>query len=106
MPEPDIPHLAWPPRFDPRSGSALVDQSSLEQIRENVGVVLSARRASVIDVAGMGIGDQAFREGGVDLNELLTALQQWEPRAITAMTAGEIAERAQEVGITVSGGVA
>jgi hypothetical protein len=101
MPEPDMPRLAWPPRFDPVSGSALVDQGSPEEIQQCVGVVCVARPGRVIEVPAMGIHDQAFRQGGVDLAELESAVATWEPRAPTTMTASEIVEAAQSVGINI-----
>jgi hypothetical protein len=101
MLEPDTPRLAWPPRFDPVNGSALVDQGSPEEIQQCVGVVCVARPGSVIEVPAMGIPDQAFRQGGVDLAELESAVAQWESRASTTMTASEIVESAQSVGIDV-----
>jgi hypothetical protein len=103
MPEPDTPRIAWPPRFDSVVGSALVDQGSPEDIVQCIGVVVTTRRGALIDVPAMGVRDQAFLQGGADTGELLDAVENWEPRAATTMTASEIVDAAQSVGILTGG---
>jgi phage baseplate assembly protein W len=89
--------------FNPTTGYGVVDQGSLEEIRECVGVVLSTRTGSLIDEPKMGISGQVLRQGGANIDELTAAVEEWEPRARTTMTAGDIIDAAQRVGITVEG---
>jgi phage baseplate assembly protein W len=58
-----------------------VEQDSTEEITQCVTTVLETHIGDRADIPTFGVEDQAFREGGADVQALSDAVRDWEPRA-------------------------
>lgn len=75
-----IPKLAWP--FDVVDGRVrVVEQGSANEVAQCVYAVLATQPGDRTERPGFGFPSQLFRQGGVDLDELRAAVENWEPRA-------------------------
>lgn len=99
---PSIPKLAVPFRVI-GGRPQTVEQDSTEEIANCVWAVLTTPLGSREIDPSFGIPEQVFQQGGVDVDDLRSAIEEQEPRAETALTAGEIEEMAQTVEVNVSG---
>lgn len=96
----DVPHLALPFRF--AAGAAnVVEQDSLDEVRQCVYAVLATPIGHRPDLDEFGIEEQALRQGGADVDGLIDAVSRWEPRAPVDLTASEIVDLAQQVRVEV-----
>jgi phage baseplate assembly protein W len=78
----EVPHLSFPFRMSPSGRSVAVDeQDSSEEVVGCVQTLFLTEPGFRIDRPEFGVDDQTFREGGADLNELASKINQWEPRA-------------------------
>lgn len=80
----DTPQFDLPFRLTD-DGAAEVEQDSSEEVTDCVETLLRTRLGSVEENPDYGISDPTFEEGGVDLDEIQTAIGQWEPRADTML---------------------
>jgi phage baseplate assembly protein W len=87
----DVPHLAFPLRLAEDGGFAVVEQDTLEDVRQCVHVVLVTPRGSRPLAPNVGIEDPAFM-AGVDAAELQAALEgdDGEPRARVTIEADPV----------------
>lgn len=75
----DVPKLKFPFAMQ-GSKAALVEQDSIEELAQCAYAIFATEQGSRIEEPEFGIPDQAHRKGGVDEDELLAALAEWEPR--------------------------
>lgn len=59
----------------------VVEQDSIDEVAACVYAVLATKRGERDEEPSFGIEDQAFRQGGADLDEIHSAVESWEPRA-------------------------
>lgn len=78
-PSVDVPHLALPFRFT-TPYAAICEQDSLDEIADCVLAILSCPVGFRVELPDFGITDQTFSTI-VDTDELLEAIEAWEPRA-------------------------
>jgi phage baseplate assembly protein W len=79
---PDTPHFAIPFRRTPDGKSVVVtEQDSIDEVGDCVFALLTTPLGARLDLPEFGVLDQTFQEGGVDLNEIQSAIAQWEERA-------------------------
>jgi phage baseplate assembly protein W len=80
----DIPHFKFPFTF--KAGHAdVVEQDGDDDVVQSVAVLLSTPVGSRVELPEYGIDDPTFRVG-VDLPSILTAIEDWEPRAQVDLT--------------------
>lgn len=77
----DVPHFSLPFRFTPQA--AVSEQDSIDEITDCVLAVLSCPLGFRVDLPEFGIADPVFSTPAVDVDELRTAVDGWEPRAQT-----------------------
>lgn len=75
----DVPHLSLPFRFA-TPYAAVCEQDSLDEIADCVLAILSCPIGFRVELPSFGITDQTFSTI-VDTDELLEAIEAWEPRA-------------------------
>jgi phage baseplate assembly protein W len=82
---PDTPKLSIPLTItDGRI--AQIEQDSEEEIAQCVSAVLRTELGQRIELPSYGLADQAFTEGGADLDAIRSAVEEFEPRAETLTT--------------------
>jgi hypothetical protein len=77
------PHLAVPFRII-GGKTAVVEQDSVDEVRDCVFALLSTRLGSRIELPEYGIPDELFglvAPGEIDISALLAVIEEWEPRA-------------------------
>lgn len=79
-PTPVAPHLRFPLRV---SGGTFetVEQDSIDDIAQCAEIVMKYRVGYRTSIPEFGMPDQAFRQGGANVQEIAAALGRWEPRA-------------------------
>lgn len=96
----DAPHFDYPFRFV--GGHAkCVEQDSPEDVTNCVIAVLQTPPGFRTELPDFGCPDQAFREGGVDLQAVQGALSTWEPRAGYTLDATQLDAVTQRVQISI-----
>lgn len=78
--EAQVPHFAFPLRFESGGGATVVEQDTPEEITQCVEVLLRTHDGTRIEVPEYGVSDFAFRVD-VDRSLLLGEVERWEPRA-------------------------
>lgn len=84
MPDIETPQFDLPFRLDGRA-VRVVEQDSLDDVANSVETLMRTPLGSLDENPDYGVVDGTFDEGRVDLNEIQTAISQWEPRADTLM---------------------
>jgi hypothetical protein len=80
-----IPAFARPLRVDPATGDFLtVEQDSEQDVMDCVSVLLGTVAGQREELMAYGISDILFSTD-IDLNEIMSQIQEWEPRAITTL---------------------
>ena len=83
---PDIPHFSFPFSF---SGSNLhareVEQDSIDDITSCIAAVVVTEIGQRYELPDFGVADPTFIEGGMDPDDLLEVVAEWEPRAILGL---------------------
>lgn len=98
----DTPKLSFPFRLHANGLSAVtIEQDSDDEILDCLEVLLSTEKGSREEAPAYGIEDQTFKEGGADLEQVLTAISKWEPRAGKALEADVIASFIQHIRVKV-----
>jgi phage baseplate assembly protein W len=81
----DVPHFDIPFRFEFDSTghvhAAVNEQDSIEDVTACVEAIIRTPIGYREEMLDFGIRDQTFAEGMINTEEILVALQQWEPRA-------------------------
>jgi hypothetical protein len=75
-----VPHIDIPPRF---AGGKIVvvEQDSDAEVRNCVEIALRFRRGFRPEALDCGIPEQAFSEGGADIDQIIEHVGEQEPRA-------------------------
>ncbi len=96
-----VPHIKLPYTLTD-AGTAVVEQDSHEEIRQCVELILRTEVGSRIEVPEFGIEDLAFARSTDQIEqEVLRAVEEWEPRA-GAIADAEILEMSAKVGIEIA----
>jgi hypothetical protein len=75
-----IPHVSMPPRFV-NGRLVVVEQDSIEEIRDCVANIARYRIGDRPEKPGFGIDDQTFSQNGPDVGLMAAQISVWEPRA-------------------------
>lgn len=82
-----VPVFEHPFRLDTLSGEfSYIEQDSFEDIIQSVEVLLQTVVGSRIELPTYGVDDMLFRSG-LDTNEILARVAEWEPRAVALVDA-------------------
>lgn len=85
----DTPHFFLPFQFE--NGSVPeVEEDSLQEVTQCVFAILSYHKGQLFWDPDFGIPEQAFRQGGISIDELREAVAVQEPRATVMIDSGEI----------------
>lgn len=99
----DTPKLSFPFRLRANGLSAVVvEQDSDAEILDCLEVLLSTEKGSREEVPTYGIEDQTFKEGGIDVEQVLMDITKWEPRAGQSLEADEIVSHIQHARVKVT----
>jgi phage baseplate assembly protein W len=80
----EVPHFAFPFRLE--NGSVAVqEQDTTDEVAQCVQVLLATPLGERDEQPDYGITDPTF-QADIDQQEILTAVAEWEPRAIPALT--------------------
>lgn len=86
MPDLETPQFDLPFRLDPTgSDVVMIEQDSVDDVANSVETLLRTPLGWFEENPDYGVIEGTFDEGRVDLNELQTAISQWEPRADVSM---------------------
>lgn len=85
-----IPHLTSPLRLGADGTLAVVEQDSITEIGQCVGVLLGTVAGSRVELPGYGIPDVTFTTGQ-QLGAVEQAVATWEPRATGTRISMDIA---------------
>lgn len=77
--------LAYPIRLNPDGQFATVEQGTPADLVGQVHLLISTPRGFLTRYPDMGLGDQAHLEGGVDVQEVESQIDQFVPDADTAI---------------------
>lgn len=80
MPDPQVPHLRVPIRFE-AGRAALVEQDTQEEIEQCVEAIIRYPLGYRLDQPDFGVADPAFSQAPVGTEDLEAAIMTWEPRA-------------------------
>lgn len=100
---PDIQHFDYPFRFGAGGHAVTVEQDSIEEITAGVIHVLKTTIGTRVDLPEFGVPELVMREGGVNVNGIISALRVWEPRATNELTVSEITDLAQRISLRIQG---
>lgn len=104
MARPDNPHFSFPFRLSTTGVKAVVhEQNSDYDIMDGVEVLLSTELGERLDDPDYGIEDQAFREGGADLQHIAEAISRWEPRVPVNLESTEFVTMVQRIRVGIRG---
>lgn len=98
----DVPHFTIPFRFA-GARAVVVEQDSVDEIATCVLAVLLCPEGYRVELPEFGLPDQTFGVPGVDLEEIRTVIDLWEPRAATTLEQhpDELDELITRVGVLV-----
>jgi phage baseplate assembly protein W len=104
----DAPHFSLPFRVTPGGAVAVSEQDSVDEIADCVVAVLSYPLGSRPELPDFGVDEQAFVQGGPDLDEIRAAIDAYEPRASVELelTDDRLLDFVAEVRVGVAGGLA
>lgn len=77
---PSVPHFNYPFQIRGRKVNT-VEQDTVEEVIICVYAVLATELGSRQEEPDFGWPDPAFRQGGADLEEMVSVVDEWEPRA-------------------------
>lgn len=98
----DTPHFKFPLRFA-AGALQVVEQDDDEEILDCVEVLLSTELGERQEVPDYGISDPAFRQGGADVQGILTQIALWEPRAKVSIDEDSLIDFVQTLSVKVIG---
>lgn len=75
----NTPQLKFPMQMTASGRVMLVEQDSFEDRVQNAIICLRYERGQRTAIPEFGLPDQAMRQGGADLSEIVSAVLQWEP---------------------------
>jgi len=79
-------HFALPFKFGSNGHAEVVEQDSPEDVANCADAVLSTPRGFRLEIPDFGIRNPVLTENGPNINELMAALEEWEPRAAYTLT--------------------
>lgn len=97
-----VPHLAFPLRQAADGGLAVVEQDTIDDVRQCVHVLLRTPIGARPLAPAVGVDDPTF-SSGVDGDELAARLEDQEPRATVSVSASVVDDTGgQEIEIDVA----
>lgn len=75
----NTPQLKFPMQMTANGTVLLVEQDSFEDRVQNALICLRYARGQRTQLPEFGLPDQAMRQGGANLNEIVSSVLQWEP---------------------------
>lgn len=95
-----IPRLRIPIQL---SGSRLstVESDSAQEVSQCVYSILSTEIGSRVELPDFGLEPQLFLMGGVDDDEIRSAIEDWEPRVTELFTETEWEQLVQKVRVQI-----
>lgn len=88
----DIPHFALPFRFGSQGRALVTEQDSIDEIANCALAILLCPLGFRSDLPEFGISDPTFALQPLDLEQLSSAIELWEPRAQTVLGDVETAD--------------
>ena len=82
----DVPHLAWPLRLAASGSLAIVEQDTIDDVRQCVHVLLNTPLGARLLAPEVGVEDPTFTTG-IDAQALAALLEDQEDRARVHITA-------------------
>lgn len=98
----EVPQYARPFRIV-GGREVVVEQDTTREIMDCVETVLRCPVGARDETPEFGTPDQVFREGGVDVDAVRSAVDRWEPRADATVSADEVIDLAQQVRVNLRG---
>lgn len=100
-----VPHFSLPFRIVAGT-AAVTEQDTLEEIADCVEAIIRTPAGTRLELPEFGIPDQSFSLNGADPAPIVTAVQQWEPRAVTAAEADNesLLDFITQITLNVAGG--
>lgn len=96
------PHFSYPFRLRADGAAAVVQEGGTDaDALDQVEVLLRTERGSREEVPEYGIPDQAFREGGADLELIQEAVSDWAPTADGVVTHVELSDMTDRIRVEV-----
>lgn len=83
---PDTPQFALP--F--RENAPEVEQDSAEEVVQSVETLIRTPLGFHAENPDYGVSDPTFEEGGPSTNEIMSAIDAWEPRADPLIEEGDV----------------
>ena len=80
----DVPHFKFPFTLGPGGAFNVIEQDGEDDIGQCVQVLLSTELGSRVELPEYGIEDPTFNTN-IDTPGIITAIQDWEPRAEVTM---------------------
>lgn len=102
---PEIPHLAFPLRLTDSGSFAVVEQDTIDDVRQCVHVLLRTPLGVRPLAPEIGVEDPTF-ETGIDGDVLAATLEEQEPRASVTVVAAPVdpsGEQQLEVRVALAG---
>jgi phage baseplate assembly protein W len=97
-----VPKLKLP--FRVTNGAAeVVEQDSFEEVRQCVEVLVRTPVGTRIDEPSYGVRDQTFKEdpAGSDIEDLVEAIEEWEPRAVYTLDDDDVEDLLKKIHINL-----
>lgn len=99
----NTPHFDYPFRRNSQGFAAEVEQDTIQEITNSALAVLKTPLGFRIELPDFGIRELALQENGPSLQEIRSALNTWEPRALYEMDSADIDRLAKLITVNVSG---
>lgn len=84
-PNVNVPHMAFPFRFDPNGHAVVLEQDTEEEVANCVELILACDVGSLVDQPDFGITDPTFSTSP-NLQLVQHQIESWEPRATVDLT--------------------
>lgn len=98
----NVPHFSFPfRRLANGKTLAVVEQDTDDEVMDCVEVFLSTEQGERVELPDYGLPDQVFREGGVDMEQVHSQIEVWEPRALLNLVRVELEDLVDRVRIEV-----
>lgn len=75
----NTPQLKFPMQITDNGVVLVVEQDSFEDRVQNAVICLRYQKGQRTMLPEFGLPDQAFRQGGANMNDIVSSILQWEP---------------------------
>jgi phage baseplate assembly protein W len=84
------PHFKVPFKFGSQGSALVVEQDSPDDITQCVFAVLNTPVGFRLEIPSFGVNKSILEENGPSHDQLLAALEEWEPRASYTLTDSQL----------------